>query len=598
MSRAAVLIGVNRTGGLPVLDDAARGARSMERWALSQGFVPRRVLVFTDEQGPVEIGDIKRAIRALVESAAIEQLVVYFAGHGVNIRYGEYWLLSDAPVDPSAAVNVEGSIVLARRSGIPHVVFISDACRTAAEGIQAQGVTGSEIFPNDPVPGPEQAVDIFFATTLGRPALEVKDPVAASSTFRAIYTQALIDAVSGRVPAAVKPAERSGQRLHLVQPRPLKACLLDELPRRLAALDLPAIVGQVPDARITSGDEAWLAEFDSPPPLLPAQAAPPAAVPASRPDKARSARPSAGPLRAASPQGEIQWQLEALLQRGEEELADTGSRRRGRMPGARPSSPAGAAGPARDLAGGIVVTGADVADCFAASATIRRHEGHGCRLAVEPAGSATDLLLIAGDGSGVLVPVIRDFIATLVFEDGELVDLAYEPAPGAAPWQDFERRAGHLRELRRLVAGAARGGFFHPEPSTAAMLARQMRYALPQDEAPVDPALALHAAYALHDLGMTGAIRDLGRTLSRGLGIALFDVALLAGEPPQPHPQPQVHPPFPMLARGWALLSACGMTLPEELAGIQRDLLPSLWTHFNPAGASRLHELLLARRLR
>ena len=70
MSRATVLIGVNRTGGLPVLNDAASGARSMERWALSQGIPPRRVLVFTDEQGPVEIGDIKRAIRSLVEGGA------------------------------------------------------------------------------------------------------------------------------------------------------------------------------------------------------------------------------------------------------------------------------------------------------------------------------------------------------------------------------------------------------------------------------------------------------------------------------------------------------------------------------------------------
>jgi hypothetical protein len=105
------------------------------------------------------VSDIKRAIRKLVDDGDIEQLIVYFAIHGVNIRYGEYRLISDAPVDCSAAVNVEVSMALARRCGIPYVVFVSDACRIADKCVQAQGITGSEIFPNDPVSGPENPVD-------------------------------------------------------------------------------------------------------------------------------------------------------------------------------------------------------------------------------------------------------------------------------------------------------------------------------------------------------------------------------------------------------------------------------------------------------
>jgi len=576
----------------------------MEHWALAQGLPPRRVLVFTDEQQPVDIGDIKRAIRALVESAAIEQLIVYFAGHGVNIRYGEYWLLSDAPVDPSAAVNVEGSIVLARRSGIPHVVFISDACRTAAEGIQAQGVTGSEIFPNDPVPGPEQAVDVFFATTLGRPALEVKDPAAASASFRAVYTQALLDAVSGRIPAAVKPAERDGRKLKLVRPRPLKSCLLAELPRRLVALALPLAVDQVPDARITSDDEAWLAQIDSLPPspaLDVGTPATPGAAPAAESSAKPSAEPSAEPSAPAlrqSAQERFDAQLDALLRRGEDATVDRAEPRRPRMPGAEPTSiPAWLPGPIC----GIVVRGADVADCLGARASLDRHAGD-IRLTLELAGTSENLLLVTGDGSGVFVPVARDLIATLVFDDGELVDVAYEPALGASYWQDFQRGAGHLRALRRLVASAARSGIFHPEAETAATLARQMHYGLAQvGGVMVDPALALQVAYALYDQRRSDAIRDIGQALARELSLSFFDLALLAGDrqgatsPTALHPT--LRPPFPMLARGWALLSAAGVALPDGLEGIQRDLLPSLWTHFNPAGANRLRELMLARRL-
>ena len=114
---------------------AVSSAHAVEKWAQGQEFASVNVL--TDEAGPVTIQQIKSAIKAIVEKGTIEQLVVYFSGHGVNIRYGEYWLLSDAPDDTQAAVNVEGSVVLARRAGIPHVVLVSDACRTAAEGIQA-----------------------------------------------------------------------------------------------------------------------------------------------------------------------------------------------------------------------------------------------------------------------------------------------------------------------------------------------------------------------------------------------------------------------------------------------------------------------------
>lgn len=577
MTRAAVLIGVNRTGGLPMLNDAVAGARSMEQWALSQGFARKRVLLFTDETGPVDIGDIKKGIRSLVESGSIAQLIVYFAGHGVNIRYGEYWLLTDAPVDPSAAVNVEGSIVLARRSGIPHVVFISDACRTAAEGIQAQGITGSEIFPNDPVPGPEQAVDVFFATTLGRPALEVKDPVAASSAFKAVYTQALLDAVAGRIPAALKVAEQAGRKLHLVQPRPLKSCLLGELPRRLAALGVSATVSQVPDARITSDDGAWLARLESLPPPAPpvprGQSGPPG--PPAMPGAAPAGISPAVPAGFESPQARADAQLEALLRAGVRAVPSAATLSAGVPPHLR-------------IPCGLRVVGAGIGDCLSVAARVALVPGDLTLARVELSGPAANVLLMPADGSGVLIPALRGFVATLAFEDGELVDVSYEPSGDTPRSAAFNRRAGQLHALRKVIAGAARSGVFRLEEDRAAMLTRQMQY-----DGLIDPALALYAAYALHGLRMTAGIRRLAQTLREELEMSFFDIELLSGGPRDAH-----HPPFPMLAQGWALLPAFGAVLPEGLESIQRELLPSLWTHFNPAGASRLRELMLARRLR
>src|SRR5581483_2362804 len=281
MKRAAVLIGVDRSGGLPPLQDAAAGARRMEKWAVAQGVDP--VVVLTDEQnGRVEIGDIKQAVRQIVDAATTDQLLVYFAGHGVNIRYGEIWLLTDAPSDTQAAGNVSGSATLAAYSGIPYVVFVSDACRTAAEGIQAQFVTGSEIFPNDGVGGAEQPVDRFYATLLGAPAHEIRDPREAAALYSALYTQALLDAFDGIVADALDWVEEGGRRIGYVRPRPLKKLLPGELARRLREKGLTNVV-QIPDAHLVSEDDAWLSRSESagadtvapPPPPAPAPEPPP-----------------------------------------------------------------------------------------------------------------------------------------------------------------------------------------------------------------------------------------------------------------------------------------------------------------------------------
>src|SRR5262249_47991973 len=95
MKRAAVVIGVDKTGDLPRLKDAARGAQLTASWAREQGMDP--VHVFTDEKKKlVDVSAIKTAIRELVDAANISQLLIYFAGHGVNRQRHEYWLLSDA----------------------------------------------------------------------------------------------------------------------------------------------------------------------------------------------------------------------------------------------------------------------------------------------------------------------------------------------------------------------------------------------------------------------------------------------------------------------------------------------------------------------
>src|SRR5438046_751399 len=101
MIRAGIFVGVDKTGGLQKLNDAAAGANRMYDWAITQGMTdPPHAKLITDARGKsVDPMMIYNAIKALVDDAGIDQLILYYAGHGVNIARNEYWLLTDAPIN-------------------------------------------------------------------------------------------------------------------------------------------------------------------------------------------------------------------------------------------------------------------------------------------------------------------------------------------------------------------------------------------------------------------------------------------------------------------------------------------------------------------
>ena len=65
MKRAAVVIGVNSTGGLPVLDSAAPGAKEVAHWLRDEGF---EVVCLTDETDPVTHIAVRDAVFRFVNS--------------------------------------------------------------------------------------------------------------------------------------------------------------------------------------------------------------------------------------------------------------------------------------------------------------------------------------------------------------------------------------------------------------------------------------------------------------------------------------------------------------------------------------------------
>jgi hypothetical protein len=185
-----VVIGVNRASNLPILKAAVSGAEQVCNWLMDQDF---EVKLLVDRNKNVKAQEIIDAIHAFVDCGTVMELVVYFSGHGFVNNYAEYWLLSEAPdKNQNEAVNQYTSWYAAKWSGIPNVIFISDACRSAVNSLGATSVIGQCIFP-PPKFKSESVVDQFFATRVGDPAWEIPKSKSVPN-YEAIYTASFLSA--------------------------------------------------------------------------------------------------------------------------------------------------------------------------------------------------------------------------------------------------------------------------------------------------------------------------------------------------------------------------------------------------------------------
>ena len=595
MQRAAILIGVEKTGGLPRLQAVQQGVDAMRHWALSQPGMGDRVVVLTDTAGGhVTAADIRKKIREFVDLGTIEQLFVYFAGHGVNVRYDEFWLLSDAPDDPHEAVNVAGSVSLARHCGIPHVVLISDACRTAAGSIQAQAVVGSVIFPNSGPRDVAACVDVFYASAVGRPALEVKDANAATAGFQAVYTNVLTEGLNGSRQEVVQVEQQAGGApVGRVRAWPLKRFLQAEVPTRLVKLGVGLTQSQTPDAIITSEPEAWLAEVTRT---------------ATRGGHGGQGGSGGGAGGIESLPREPETLLSISRSAVHAALQGPATATRGGR-GAGPGQAGGLFGSmmariARNALGhfetecGFRVRGTGVVEAVSAGASAEVLDGPGefVRVSLSGGGPAASVLLVFEDGHGALLPAIAGFVAGLTYDEGELANVAYEPSDNTPRWNQMQGQLAELRELRAVIATAARLGAFRLEgKEDVSALIDRVRAA-----GGIDPTMAVYAAYALHELQKRETIEEIQQGLRDDMHLSLFDVALLAQKPKSTwEPMPRdVFPAVPLLSQGWALLDAYCVELPAGLKGIQRHVTDSLWTLFGQEGVRAVRAAINSQEVR
>ena len=134
-----------------------------------------------------------------------------------------------------------------------------------------------------------------------------------------------------------------------------------------------------------------------------------------------------------------------------------------------------------------------------------------------------NVVIVFGNGTATVLPAIPEFITALSFHGDDLDSVVYEPADTSPRSLDLGPRAADLRRLRAVIAAASSLGTFRLTDEDAPELARAM-----QQSKGADPAMALYAAYAYHDLGRRESLREMNQYLLRDLGITFFDVALLA----------------------------------------------------------------------
>ena len=555
--RAGIVIGVDQVGGgLPRLAAAASGARQVAEWLERNDY---HVRLFTDENTPVGRSDIFKAVQELVEAGNMERLVIYFAGHGfLKGPVDEYWLLSGAPADAAEAVNLTLSQAMARYKGIPQIIFISDACRVVPRTGVHSGIVGASIFPNTRPKADSAEIDFYYATHPGDPALERGDTEAESA--HGLFTRELLGAHMGAPPEALLSV--AGR--DYVRNRWLKQILRDRVDLRAQTISLA--LTQKPDVQlqIMDGYIAQNETDDAATPAVPREAdGSTAATDASFKSVLTDTQPdtSVGAIVGTSTREDpaFQERLGTVREAGAAMAGETYMTKSASWSNTFQS---------------LTCQGDTIQDISPAPGVRlipSTPGGSASRIYFDVDGPASQIAIRFKDGTGMLLPVLREYACEIVRHDGRTISLAYT-------WSVY--RDPQLAELRAEVLTAATLGLLNASDETLRRLAARVRRSKRSD-----PILGVVAALAYASAGDFRGARSVRDYMRNDLGIDLFDSWLLAGA----EDGPPVWPALPLLGRTWSFMEAFDTAVPEDLKRLPR--VPGFWTVFEAEGMPEVFQI-------
>lgn len=599
MKKAAVVIGVNKTGHLAPLTGAAKGAKDFAGWAEANGF---DVTLFTDDdKREVTVEEIKTAIREIVDARIYEQLIVFFAGHGLLKTPGvEMWLLSRSSDDADEAVDVFASSELARNAKIPHIIFVSDACRSLGHRIHHLQTRGSAIFPNREPEPPRPPVDLFYATMPGGESYEVKDEDEAIAGYKGIFTECLLDALHGNVPEVVVEYRGKGKTRWLIPSETLDLHLMEAVPR--AARDVHIALNQYPEVRANSRPPLTFGELSAAPTagkilgafrrikLFASWAvglsgfsagmmglsrfsggvfiAPP--VPPTRPPRIRD-------LADEHQRKLLSGDFDADLPVGFDSIEPFFRESVDRIAGARGRA-------AFETSTGFTVYGDIDSALVGADGKCEVFEEDGRpHVRVEWGNDTRSALIRFTSGFGAVLPVIPGFIGTVMVEDDQVVNVSFTPSRNTPLYvEEYAPIAERIERRRAFAAVATRNGVFRMDagdPAGAGDYLRMLKR--------LDPTLGIYAAYSYAQSGDIEQVRDVLKYMEQD-GNVPFDLLVLAQDVRAWDRQRALARPFcPALTQGWSLILTDGPSS-ERLGALASMLAPSLWTVFRPEGAAEV----------
>lgn len=548
MKRCAVVIGVNKTGGMTVLSAAVTGARQFADWAESQGY---DIALHTDDEQVVRCGDILNSVRSFVDQRNYHLMVVFFAGHGILRSPGdEFWLLSEAPYNPNEAVSVSASKLIAKNSGIPHVVFISDACRSIPSDMSVMEIHGQVIFPNARSQG-KCDIDMFYATRAGNPSYEIKDTIAVKN-YKGIYTDCLLKALHGNVPEVVSEVTAESESFPAVLCYELGNYLEAIVPQVASEFDIT--LSQDPVAEVTSRTPKYIAR-----------------VPAISDTKVfknmdRFESLKAGPkarksqeLRNVRNSDDLKNSYDAILNARGRESFETGT--------------------------GFTIVGE--ARVFDLRKNIELfNERDALQVRVQGGSAENTLLILTGNNRFTPVAILPGFIGTIVIKDGRVINVNYFPSRFTPRYDLAMNRMDEVSARRARIAAAAQFGKYDIQDNVDSVIAAASY--LRNDKA-FDPTLGLYASYAYAQAGYEDGMRSVFEYMNREAEPVLFDVAMLAkisGEALEMHMH--TAPFCPLLTQGWSFIGLMETEDAETLREYERYLVPGLWTTLNEKGMEKL----------
>lgn len=559
LARGAVIVGVNKAGHLPPLSAAASGAAQVAKWLTDEDV---DVKLLTDEVKPVRFSDIYDAIDEFVKRANLDQLIVYFSGHGFLNRYAECWLLSGAPENSNEAVNLVGTRFVAPLCGIPNVIFISDACRSIPNTFDASQINGGAVFPIPKVVTDVGKVDIFYATAPSNAAYEL--PVAESaSQYHGIYTTCLLDAFRRPDDEMITSLSNG---IRVVPNRKLERFLAREV--SLLAQRRTIKLFQVPHCEVNSTDITYMGKVRAATAMLaPDVPTIKDVAQAAIEDSLKQVPAVFGPMTGASYRGDPNVEDLATssgFRLSQDALLQT-------LP--RASS--------FETQTGISISGAyAMASSASDSRVVRAPEilrrSQLIRVELRSGVPGCSVLVRFNNKFGAVIPVISEFISDVVVDDGGIVNISFIPSRNSNRWRGD---ADQLHRLRAAASTAVKFGVFQLDIIASLNITTSR-----------DPTLDLYSAYAYAQASELSRLDILADSMEKDLGINLFDVSLLAGRLKSAASTANVVPFCPILAQGWSLLPVKTANLPATVLFARRYVRQAPWTTFERLGLDALDE--------